>query len=315
LWLIVLAVLALVVCLIVYSYADWPGSGYIGIGDKKFWDYLELLIVPAALAFGVYWLNQRQTEREHQADAAQRERELEVENQRAQDTTLQTYIDKLGRLVDAYRSSVSDVKDARLEYERWSRTNKVYKNVTADAKGNLEDPRGGGGSIGANHLKDSLQAAQGNYEDADIKRKSRLTEIRTQTLTVLDRIEDRLQGADEPRGYKRRKKAVMRALDEQGLLNLGGPETISIEDANFTYADLKSMNLSPKNLQKARLTGADLSDTDLVGADLTGADLKGVKGVTNEEIEQQAAFLKGATMPNGQKYEDWLKSTNSEEDT
>ena len=31
-------------------------------------------------------------------------------------------------------------------------------------------------------------------------------------------------------------------------------------------------------------------------------------GFTNEELEQQAASPEGATMPNGQKYEDWLKS-------
>jgi hypothetical protein len=30
-------------------------------------------------------------------------------------------------------------------------------------------------------------------------------------------------------------------------------------------------------------------------------------GISNEELEQQATFLAGATMPNGQKYEEWLK--------
>jgi hypothetical protein len=29
--------------------------------------------------------------------------------------------------------------------------------------------------------------------------------------------------------------------------------------------------------------------------------------ITNEELEQQAASLEGATVPDGQKYEDWLK--------
>src|SRR3712207_122461 len=52
LWLIVLAVLALVIGLIVYSYKDWPGAQYFGSPDKGFWDYLKLLIVPAALAIG-----------------------------------------------------------------------------------------------------------------------------------------------------------------------------------------------------------------------------------------------------------------------
>jgi hypothetical protein len=31
--------------------------------------------------------------------------------------------------------------------------------------------------------------------------------------------------------------------------------------------------------------------------------------MTHEELEQRAKSLKGATMPNGQKYEDWLKDT------
>jgi hypothetical protein len=58
-----------------------------------------LLIVPAALALGVYWLNRRQDERDSQAQAAQRERELEVENQRAQDEALQAYLDQIGQLL------------------------------------------------------------------------------------------------------------------------------------------------------------------------------------------------------------------------
>lgn len=43
------------------------------------------------------------------------------------------------------------------------------------------------------------------------------------------------------------------------------------------------------------------------GADLTGANLTDAKGVTNEEL-QRAASLRGATMPDGRKYEDWLES-------
>jgi hypothetical protein len=44
-----------------------------------------------------------------------------------------------------------------------------------------------------------------------------------------------------------------------------------------------------------------LSGTNLTRAVLTNA------GVNEEQLEQ-ATFLEGATMPNGQKYEDWLKS-------
>ena len=58
------------------------------------------------------------------------------------------------------------------------------------------------------------------------------------------------------------------------------------------------------------LFGADLSEVDLRGADLSGAVLSGADlrraTVTKEQLEQ-AESLEDATMPNGQKYEDWLK--------
>jgi hypothetical protein len=328
LWLTVSAVLVLggAVELIIYGYVEKPG--WIGSSGKQFWDYLDLLIVPAALALGVYWLNRSQGEREHQAEVRQRERELEIENQRAQDATLQTYIDKIGQLVERYRASVSAVEAAKLEYHESVDDYNLFKDVPVNAKGMLEDPRGTGWSVNQNLPKNEMQKSKSNYIDAATRCENMLTEIRAHTLAVLERIEDRPQGSDEPKVYKRRKRAVMSVLAEAGFLNLGSPRPNFIEGANLTYTDLKSiveeanfadanlksMNLSHKNLQKVRLTGADLSDSNFVGADLTGADLEGARGVTNEELEQQAASLEGATMPDGQKYEDWLLSQGSGED-
>jgi uncharacterized protein YjbI with pentapeptide repeats len=54
------------------------------------------------------------------------------------------------------------------------------------------------------------------------------------------------------------------------------------------------------------LTLADLSGADLSGAYLKEADLSGAIGWTEEQLTA-ARCLEGATMPNGQKYEDWLK--------
>jgi uncharacterized protein YjbI with pentapeptide repeats len=88
--------------------------------------------------------------------------------------------------------------------------------------------------------------------------------------------------------------------------------------------DLGSSDLSQANLKFAILEGAVLHDADLSEVFLSGAnlrlaylrdaDLSGVAGVTNEELEQQASSLEGTTMPNGQKYEDWLKSKGRGED-
>jgi uncharacterized protein YjbI with pentapeptide repeats len=93
-----------------------------------------------------------------------------------------------------------------------------------------------------------------------------------------------------------------------------------LSGANLGGADLRGVNLFKANLGEAKLPGANLSGAFLSGAflvltlaDLSGADLSGVEGITNEELEQKAASLEGATMPNGQKHEEWLKSKDQEE--
>jgi uncharacterized protein YjbI with pentapeptide repeats len=62
------------------------------------------------------------------------------------------------------------------------------------------------------------------------------------------------------------------------------------------------------NLREANLNGADLN-----GANLSGANLSGATGWTEEQLAQ-ASSLGRAIMPNGQEYEDWLKSKGRGED-
>jgi uncharacterized protein YjbI with pentapeptide repeats len=78
--------------------------------------------------------------------------------------------------------------------------------------------------------------------------------------------------------------------------------------ADLSYADLSDADLSHADLR----SDLDLSDADLSNANLNDANLNDASGITNEELEQQARSLKGATMPNGQKYEDWLKDKKAQ---
>jgi uncharacterized protein YjbI with pentapeptide repeats len=80
-----------------------------------------------------------------------------------------------------------------------------------------------------------------------------------------------------------------------------------LSEANLSRANLNGANLSCANLSKANLRYADLRGADLSGAYKMNSDGSNRKLVANEELEQQAKSLKGATMPNGQKYEDWRK--------
>jgi uncharacterized protein YjbI with pentapeptide repeats len=89
---------------------------------------------------------------------------------------------------------------------------------------------------------------------------------------------------------------------ELGEVNLRNRQLLSEADLEGAYlagADLSNANLTGANLTNANLRSADLSNVHLRKADLSGAE-----GVTNEQLEQQAKSLKGATMPNGKKYED-----------
>jgi hypothetical protein len=116
------------------------------------------------------------------------------------------------------------------------------------------------------------------------------TVARARTLTVLTRVD----GA--------RKRTVLQFLYESGLIYSTRP-VLGLSGAYLRKANLRAANLREANLGVANLGVANLS----------GADLSGAKGITNEElVDQQAASLEGATMPNGQKYEEWLKDKKAQ---
>jgi len=75
----------------------------------------------------------------------------------------------------------------------------------------------------------------------------------------------------------------------------------------LSEARISDVDLSDANLSHANLSGAGFIDTNLSGADLTNAL------APNKEF-LIADRLDGATMPDGQKYEEWLKSEGRGED-
>lgn len=149
-------------------------------------------------------LEDRRAQQARLSEEAQRERELEIENQRAQDAALQAYIGSMERLL----------------------------------------------------IEENLPATP---EDSKIR-----VVARSRTLTVLPRLDGS------------RKASVLQFLYEAGLIS--GETTV------------------------VKLANANLSEAYLSGAYLIGAYLSGPKGLTNEELEQQANSLKGAIMPDGSQH-------------
>jgi uncharacterized protein YjbI with pentapeptide repeats len=81
---------------------------------------------------------------------------------------------------------------------------------------------------------------------------------------------------------------------------------------NLMKVDLSDGNLRGADLGGAILMFAVLSGADLSGANLSYAHLEGARGISEEQLHEQCKILIGATMPNGQKYEDWLKNRGEE---
>jgi uncharacterized protein YjbI with pentapeptide repeats len=129
------------------------------------------------------------------------------------------------------------------------------------------------------------------------------TVARARTLTVLARLDGQ------------RKRSVVQFLYESGLISADRP-VLDLSGADLSGADLRVANLRGATLRGADLSGADLSEANLseaglIKADLSEAKLVDAQGWTDEQLEL-AASLEGATMPNGQKYEDWLKDKKAQ---
>jgi uncharacterized protein YjbI with pentapeptide repeats len=91
--------------------------------------------------------------------------------------------------------------------------------------------------------------------------------------------------------------------------NLADTEWVA---ADLRYAALRDVTLAGANMAKANLQGADLTGVELLPRDLTEANMLGAKGITDSDdfltfVSLEQIALTGATMPNGQKYEDWLE--------
>jgi hypothetical protein len=87
--------------------------------------------------------------------------------------------------------------------------------------------------------------------------------------------------------------------------------------ATATYAapppEPNSRDVSKRTVQEDTTSGLSRPDHNKGLGAPTGIG-KVADWITNEELEHQAKSLEGATMPNGQKYESWLKSKGSGDD-
>ena len=250
------------------------GWKWTGLPKRTLWDWLNLLIVPSVLALGGYLFTRSENRRTQEAANQQRDLDRKIAEEQR----------RLDREIAQDRRQ-DDTLQAYLD---------GMCQLLTDKDRPLHRAQPG----------DSLN-----------------TVARARTLTVLPRLDGG------------RKARVVQFLYESGLianrrpvLALRGADLSDavLREAVLPDADLRGAYLPDADLKRADLSDAALADTSLLGANLTGANLNGAKlyritlegvtGLTNAQLAGRAELLRNVIMPNGQKYEDWLKDKEGSAD-
>jgi uncharacterized protein YjbI with pentapeptide repeats len=273
----------------------WPR--WTGFRGKTVWDWLALLIVPMVLVGIGLLFEMQQADRQQAMEKQQRkleeqraEAEQDLAEQRAQDEALQAYLDQMSELILDRKLLEAEADSGAPEpLLAQARTRSVI--LRLDAEHN---------EIVTRFL--SYSGLMGDETSVGLLSKAELSH------TTLSHAF--LPGADLHYAVLRKTNLSGANLAEA---NLSGT---FMEKSNLSGADLFSAKLLVAHLEEANLSGADLWGADLSGAYLKGANLKEANLKDANVSEKQlltAGSLEGATMPNGQKYVDWVKGKEGRE--
>jgi uncharacterized protein YjbI with pentapeptide repeats len=208
------------------------------------WDWIKLLVVPAAIAAAGLWFNRQQQERQRADDWRQQERALDIADQRAQDDALQAYLDQMSLMLTNKERPLRRAQPGDdLSVVARARTLTVLTKL--EKKRKLDKDRKG-------------SVLQFLYESGLITKDRRILDLSKADLFMVDLRAAKLSEA-----------------------NLHGVYLIK---ANLIQADLVKADLSGAYLIEADLIRADLSEANLSNAWLRHANLSSATGLTDEQI-------------------------------
>src|SRR5215208_1825116 len=261
-----------------------------GFRGKTVWNWLELLIVPLMLAVIGLWFSIQQDTRQQRIEAKRAETEQNLAEQRGQDEALQAYLDEMGALLlDEDRPLRQSKESDEVRTLAKARTVTVLRRLDSSRNRDV-----------LQFLREARLVPSNRYDFQE-----HIVGLDASNLSQAD-----LGGAN------------MDSFDLQGTdlsnADLTGAylawsvlRNARLNGANMRGADLHGdTDLSQADLSNANLSGANLQGATLTNADLNGANLTDAEGVSGEQLAEVKS-LEGATMPNGQKYEDWLKDKES----
>jgi uncharacterized protein YjbI with pentapeptide repeats len=272
-------------------------------GGKTVWDWLQLLIVPVILSLITVVFTWQQNARQEAIEEQRAQAERTIEEQRAQDAALQSYLDQMSQLM-LERDLRGSEEGSEVRTLARARTRTVLAQLDDRRKGSVvqflyeasllkkERP-----VVSLSHVR--LRGA--DLSDLDLMRKANLSnaDLSKANLSGVDLSDTDLREADlidanlsfASMNGATMSGAILRGADLRNAVLIG---------SDLRGADLRGANMRGAILRNTNLSEAYLSDsTDLRGAELMGSDLRDARGVTEEELEEQAKTLEGAIMPDG----------------
>jgi uncharacterized protein YjbI with pentapeptide repeats len=255
-------------------------------------NWLELLVVPLVLlGIGLLFQIQQSEVEQRRLEAAQH-----IEEQRAQDEALQTYLEQMGQmLLDKDRPLRQSKEGDEVQLLARARTVTILRRLDSARNRDILQFLREARLVPSNRY--DIQEHIVRLDNSNLSK----ADLRGANLDSFDLHGTDLSGADLrdarlPWSYL--PYAKLNGADLRGAYLRGDPDQSG--DADLSDADLSDANLSEADLSYDNLSNANLQGANLTDAVLRGTNLSNAK-VTSEQLAE-AKSLEGATMPDGSRH-------------
>jgi uncharacterized protein YjbI with pentapeptide repeats len=314
---------------------------------KTLWDWMSLLLVPLMIAGIASWFTWWQSNSQQAQDERQRAQIAEsqaeysalqayidqmsqlITEKNLRDAEEDEVVFRLAQARTTTSLALLDGEQDQILIRFLSGTGllretpllaKVDLQDTDLSEAELPEANLAGTNLRGTNLTDAVLVEADFYAEEKV---GKSTQVIPADLTKADLRRANLQGANLTICYLNEATLTDAALQSAVLRGA------DLRGADLSHAALQGAKLSPATLpgrvpkiptkftdadlhdaalQRADLSSAVLQNANLNGADLTNTNLSDATGWTLEQLTA-ARSLEGATMPNGQKYEDWRKES------
>jgi uncharacterized protein YjbI with pentapeptide repeats len=260
-----------ITCLLVYF-----------VAKKSLWDFLDLLIVPLALAIIGFGFTAQQQARQAQIEAQRNMRAQAVEAQRAQNEALQAYLDQMNDLMLERGLLGSEEGDTAFTLAQARTTTGISQ---FDGQHNQAVTRFLSDS---GLLREPPLLAKTNLEDTELpKAVLRGANLSGTQLNRANLAEAVLIGAD----FSATEKVGQDINHILADLTRADLRRAALQEADLAECTLGKVTLTKATLQGADLRSASLQDANLAEAALQHADLSSAENIPNLQ-DAPLRFLK-----------------------